>query len=415
MKHKEVIAMILAGGQGSRLGILTKKMAKPAVYYGGKYRIIDFTLSNCSNSGIDTVGVMTQYEPLVLNSYIGIGSAWDLDSYEGGVKVLPPYEMAKSRDWYKGTANAVFQNVSFADQYTPDYVIILSGDHVYKMDYGKMLDYHKEKGAEATIGVINVPVDEACRFGIMNTDSNGRVVEFEEKPKKPKSTLASMGIYIFNWKLLKEYLAKDDKNKESSHDFGKNIIPNMINDKRELYAYAFKGYWKDVGTIKSFWESNMDLLADPPKINLYDPAWKIYSVNPTKQPNYVGPSAKISNSLVDEGCVIYGNVENSVIFPGVYIEEDAFVKDSVVMPNVRIGKNAVIEKSIIGEETVIEEDTLTGCHCLCSDGYMLEHCDSDITVVGGGITVSKGSKVPAGSVITGHIKTDDIKTIKHQD
>ncbi|OFI06764.1 glucose-1-phosphate adenylyltransferase [Clostridium acetireducens DSM 10703] len=399
MKHKECIAMILAGGQGSRLKILTKKLAKPAVYFGGKYRIIDFTLSNCSNSGIDTVGVLTQYEPLILNSYIGIGSPWDLDVSNGGVTVLPPYAMVGRREWYKGTANSVYQNINFIDEYSPLYVIILSGDHVYKMDYSKMLDYHKEKGAEATIAVIKVDFEEASRFGIMNTDSHNKILEFEEKPKNPKNNLASMGIYIFNWELLKYYLIKDEINKNSNHDFGKDIIPKIIKDNRKAYAYNFEGYWKDVGTIESFWESNMDLLCDNPKLNLYDTKWKIYSVNPTKVPNYIGNKSKVTNSLVNEGCIIHGNVENSVIFPGVYIEEGSFIKHSVIMPNVKIDRNVIIEKSIIGEEAVIEEGASIGKSSDNIDEYLYEKIDSDITVIGGEVTVLKESQIPKGIVV----------------
>ncbi|PJI09798.1 MULTISPECIES: glucose-1-phosphate adenylyltransferase [Clostridium] len=356
MLKKEIIAMILAGGQGSRLGILTRKTAKPAVPFGGKYRIIDFTLSNCSNSGIDTVGVLTQYKPLALNSHIGIGSPWDLDRSSGGVSVLPPYMGESGGNWYKGTANAIFQNRHFVDAYDPDYVVVLSGDHIYKMNYEKMLDYHKKMKADATIAVFEVPIKEASRFGIMNTDENDRINEFEEKPKKPKNNLASMGIYIFNWKLLKRFLKEDDEDKTSSNDFGKNIIPNMLKAGKKLYAYRFNGYWKDVGTIESLWQANMDLLDDSNKLNIYDTKWRIYSVNPTMPPQYIACNSNVKGSLVVEGCIVFGKITNSVLFPGVHVGKNTVVTDSVIMPNVKIGDNVVIKRSIIGSGAKIDDN-----------------------------------------------------------
>ena len=356
----EVVAMILAGGQGSRLGVLTKKLAKPAVPYGGKYRIIDFPLSNCSNSGIYTVGVLTQYKPLVLNTHIGIGSPWDLDRREGGVRVLPPYQEEKGGDWYKGTANAIYQNIEFVDRYNPEYVLILSGDHIYKMDYDKMLKYHKEKNAEATIAVIDVPIEEASRFGIMNTNDDLSIYEFEEKPESPKSNKASMGVYLFNWKVLRQALKEDEKDKESSNDFGKNIIPNLLRDKKRLYAYSFDGYWKDVGTINSLWEANMDLLNRDINISLYDNMWKIYSVSPIRPAQYIGKEAEVKNSLVVEGCNVNGKVENSVLFEGVYVGKNTVIRDSVIMTDAKIGDNVVIEKAIIGTEAKIRRGCKIG-------------------------------------------------------
>lgn len=360
MRKKEWIAMILAGGQGSRLTLLTRKIAKPAVYFGGKYRIIDFVLSNCSNSGIDTVGVLTQYQPLVLNSYIGIGSPWDLDRKNGGVTLLPPYMNEKGGEWYKGTANAIYQNINFIDEYNPDYVVVLSGDHIYKMDYTKMLKFHKEKSAEATIAVIEVPWEETNRFGIMNTEPDGRIYEFDEKPKNAKSNLASMGIYIFNWEVLRKYLVEDEADPNSSNDFGKNVIPKMLGNGISLYAYPFSGYWKDVGTIESLWEANMDLLKEDNQLNLFDSKWKIYSVNPIRPPHFAGDTAVINNSLVGEGCVIYGEVKNSVLFPGVYVGKSTKISDTVVMPKVLVGDNVTIDRSIIGLESVIKDNCRIG-------------------------------------------------------
>lgn len=360
MGKKEIVAMILAGGQGSRLGVLTKKLAKPAVPFGGKYRIIDFPLSNCSNSGIYTVGVLTQYKPLDLNSHIGIGDPWDLDRRDGGVSVLPPYQEEKGGEWYKGTANAIYQNIEFVDRYDPEYILILSGDHIYKMDYDKMLDFHKEKEADATIAVIQVPDDEASRFGIMNTREDSSIYEFEEKPENPKSNNASMGIYIFNWKVLKKKLREDEEYDMSDHDFGKNIIPRMLEDGSKLVAYPFEGYWKDVGTINSLWEANMDLLKKDNGLSLHDEEWKIYSSNPIRPAQYIGEEAKVKSSLIVEGCTVNGIVENSVLFQGVTVGRNTIIKDSVIMPDAKIGDNVVIEKAIIGSNAVINRECRVG-------------------------------------------------------
>ncbi|KDR96033.1 glucose-1-phosphate adenylyltransferase [Peptoclostridium litorale DSM 5388] len=353
-KKKEAIAMILAGGQGSRLGALTKENAKPAVPFGGKYRIIDFPLSNCSNSGIYTVGVLTQYQPLILNTHIGIGSYCDLDRMDGGVSILPPFVSREGGRWYKGTANAIYENREFVDVYDPEYIIILSGDHIYKMDYSKMLKYHKEKGAHATISVMEVPWEDTSRFGIMNCDEDDEIYEFEEKPQNAKSNLASMGIYIFNWKLLKEYLKADEEDIESDNDFGKNIIPKMLEEGNKMCAYRFDGYWKDVGTVKSLWEANMDLLKDDNELNLYDRSWRIYSVNPISPPHFISNEASVKSSLLNEGCVIYGEIQNSVLFPDVEVEMGAKVVDSVIMSSAKIEEGAVVERAIIGEGVVIK-------------------------------------------------------------
>ncbi|WP_293657615.1 glucose-1-phosphate adenylyltransferase [Anaeromicrobium sp.] len=353
-QKKEVVAMVLAGGQGSRLKEMTKNIAKPAVAFGGKYRIIDFTLSNCSNSHMEAVGVLTQYEPFELNGHIGNGSPWDLDRIHGGVSVLPPYVARDGVRWYKGTANAIYENMDFIDSYDPEYVLVLSGDHIYKMDYSKMLKYHKKKGAEATISVIEVPWEETYRFGIMNVDEKGRIYEFEEKPENAKSNLASMGIYIFNWKILKKYLIEDEKDEHSKNDFGKNIIPKMVERGLKVYTYNFNGYWKDVGTIESFWEANMDLLKDDNKLNLYDRKWKIYSVNPHTQPHHVSTSGQVENSLLNEGCIVHGKVKSSVLFTGAYVGKNARVIDSIIMPGARIEDHAIIEKAIVMEDVVIK-------------------------------------------------------------
>lgn len=380
MEKKEMIAMILAGGQGSRLKLLTKNTAKPAIPFGGKYRIIDFTLSNCSNSGIDTVGVLTQYQPLALNSHIGVGAAWDLDRNCGGVTLLPPYMDESGGDWYKGTANAIYQNTNYIDSYNPEYVLILSGDHVYKMDYSKMLHFHKKKNADATIAVIEVPTEEAHRFGIMNTTEDNKIYEFEEKPESPKNNMASMGVYIFNWKFLKSLLKEDENNKYSSNDFGKNIIPAMLKNQKNLYAYPFKGYWKDVGTIKSLWEANMDLIEDNNELNIHDEAWKIYSVNPTNPAQYIGPNAKVTNSLVVEGCIVLGEVSNSVLFQGVTVGINSRISNSVIMPNTKISGNVIINKAIIGSNVVIRGHSLIGI-------------SDDITLI------AEGTQIKSNSVI----------------
>ena len=373
---KEIVAMILAGGQGSRLGVLTKNLAKPAVPFGGKYRIIDFPLSNCSNSGIYTVGVLTQYKPLELNAHIGIGSPWDLDRRDGGVRVLPPYQEERGGKWYKGTANAIYQNIEFVDSYDPEYVLILSGDHIYKMDYYKMLQFHKEKEADATIAVIEVPMVEASRFGIMNTREDLSIYEFEEKPSEPKGNLASMGIYIFNWKVLKKFLEEDELDPNSSNDFGKNIIPKMLNAGKRLIAYPFKGYWKDVGTIESLWEANMDLLKHEDELSLYDSEWRIYSANPVRPAQFIGKDAEIKSSLTVEGCIVHGKVENSVLFQGVYVGKGAVIKDAVIMPNTRIEDEVVIEKAIIGSEAIV------GKGCKIGDGNKISVIASKEVVVG---------------------------------
>ena len=360
MAKKEMIAMILAGGQGSRLKSLTKNVAKPAVAFGGKYKIIDFVLSNCANSGINTIGILTQYKPWGLNEHVGVGKPWDLDVYHGGVSVLPPYMSETGGDWYKGTADAIYQNLYFMDNYNPEYVLILSGDHIYKMDYSKMLEYHIKKGADATIAVIDVSLEEASRFGIMNVKDEMRIDEFEEKPKNPKSTLASMGIYIFSYPVLKQYLQDDAAADGSSHDFGKNIIPNMLNDDKKLFAYPFEGYWRDIGTISSIWEANMDLLNPDNELNLYDNSWRIRTKTISQPAQHIGKNAVLKSSMISEGCVILGTVENSVIFPGVYIAEDAVVKDSVVMGNVRVLSGASVQKSIVGTGAVINSRNVVG-------------------------------------------------------
>ena len=357
---KECIAMLLAGGQGSRLLVLTEKTAKPAVPFGGKYRIIDFPLSNCVNSGIDTVGIMTQYQPLELNDYIGNGGPWGLNRNFGGVHILPPYSKSKKSEWYKGTANAIYQNIRFVDLYKPKYVLVLSGDHIYKMDYAKMLKYHKAKGSECTIAVLDVPIEEASRFGIMNTNDDDSIYEFEEKPKKPKSTKASMGVYLFNWDVLRQYLIEDEKTPGSSNDFGKDIIPKLLSDEKKLFAYQFDGYWKDVGTIQSLWEANMDLLDDDVPIELKDPDFKIYARNYAHPSSYVSKNAEIKDSLITEGCHIEGKVVHSVISTGCTVEEGAVVENSFIMPNTTIKSGAVVKYSIISEHSTVGRNASVG-------------------------------------------------------
>ena len=352
--------MLLAGGQGSRLGILTKNMAKPAVPFGGKYRIIDFPLSNCSNSGIDVVGVLTQYRPLELNAYIASGAPWDLDLVDGGVFVLPPYQTGASGEWYKGTANAIYQNLPFINQYNPDYVLILSGDHIYKMDYAAMLAHHEKHGADATIAVRQVPWEEASRFGIMNTDEQDRIIEFEEKPKNPKSNNASMGVYVFTWEKLRKYLTQDEDNPKSNNDFGKNIIPAMLADGQKMVAYSFNGYWKDVGTIESLWEANMDLLSPTPEIDLHDKKFRIYARNLGLQPQYIAESAQVNNCLITEGVEVYGSTDHSVLSSGAVVEAGARVIDSVIMPNAVIKAGAVVRRAIVAEGAVVEENAQIG-------------------------------------------------------
>lgn len=361
MKQNNMLAMILAGGRGSRLHELTNKVAKPAVSYGGKYRIVDFPLSNCANSGIDVVGVLTQYESILLNSYVAAGRRWGLDAKDSGVYILPPRETADSNlDVYRGTADAISQNIDFIDTYSPEYILILSGDHIYKMDYDKMLDAHKANNADATIAVLPVPMKEASRFGIMNTDENGKIVEFEEKPEKPKSNLASMGIYIFNWKQLRKMLVADMDDPNSNHDFGKDIIPAMLNENKRLYAYQFKGYWKDVGTVDSLWEANMDLLSSNNELDLNDPDWKIYTEDVATVPHFIGPKGKVNNAYINQGCVINGEINNSVLFTSVKVAEGAKVNDSVLMPNVEIGEGAIIHRSIIAEGVKVDAGAVVG-------------------------------------------------------
>ena len=392
MRKKKCIAMLLAGGQGSRLGLLTKVMAKPAVPFGGKYRIIDFPLSNCTNSQIDTVGVLTQYRPLELNRYIGSGQPWDLDLNNGGVFVLPPYMTAKSGECYRGTANAIYQNISFIEQYDPDYVLILSGDHIYKMDYNKMLSAHIDAKADCTIAVRPVPWEIAPSFGIMNVDADNRIIEFEEKPKQPKSNLASMGVYIFTWKVLREYLIADDKDPKSKNDFGKNIIPNMLGDKKVLLAYSFESYWKDVGTIASLWEANMDLLKVPPEFDLNDPRWKIYARSPIMPPHFIGGSAIVEQSLIAEGCEVHGTVRGSVLFAGVNIASNAIIEDSVIMPNTRVESGAIVRRAIVAENCVVSSDCVVG------------ELEGDIALVGQETTLPEGFVVKAGE----QVDTDEI-------
>ena len=384
MRKKKIIAMLLAGGQGTRLGLLTKDVAKPAVPFGGKYRIIDFPLSNCTNSGIDVVGVLTQFQPLELNSYIGSGQPWDLDLINGGAFVLPPYHTGKTGDWYKGTANAIYQNIPFIKQYDPDYVLILSGDHIYKMDYNAMLEAHVETGADATIAVRPVPWKDAPSFGIMNADPTGRILEFEEKPKQPKSNLASMGVYIFTWPVLKKYLEEDEATPGSKNDFGHSIIPMMLNDNKKLFAYSFEDYWKDVGTIASLWEANMDLLQEKPEFNLYDKGWRIYSRSPVQPPHYTAPSAKVETSMMTEGCEVFGEVKGSVLFNGCHIEAGAKVINSVIMPGCVIKAGTVVNRAIIAEDCVI------GNNCKIGE------TEGDIALIGRGTEMPDEFVVAAG-------------------
>ena len=390
-RKKECVAMLLAGGQGSRLYALTEKNAKPAVPFGGKYRIIDFPLSNCVNSGIDTVGVLTQYQPLVLNDYIGNGLPWDLDRAYGGVKILPPYQGKKGADWYKGTANAIYQNLQFIDRYDPDYVLILSGDHIYKMDYAKMLDYHKKMKADCTIAVIDVPLKEASRFGIMSADEEGRIFKFTEKPKNPDSTKASMGIYIFSKDVLFRYLTEDAKDPSSSNDFGKNIIPAMLAAKERMYAYPFSGYWKDVGTISSLWEANMDLLGEQPELYLNDEEWRIYSRHEAHAPQFVGAEAVIDNSTITEGCEIYGTVRNSVLGAGVLVSKGAIVEDAVIMENVVIGEGAQVRYSIIDECATVGAGSSIG---------KIPKKAKGITVIAAGLAIPENTEIGDNEMIS---------------
>lgn len=399
MVSKDCVAMILAGGQGSRLGALTKNVAKPAVPFGGKYRIIDFPLSNCVHSGINTVGVLTQYQPLELNRYIGNGNPWDLDRSHGGVYVLPPYQSAKAGEWYKGTANAIYQNLSFLESFKPENVLILSGDHIYKMHYGEMLKAHKESGAAVTIAVMPVPWEEASRFGIMNVDEEGTITDFEEKPAEPKSNLASMGIYIFTYEVLKKYLEADERDPSSANDFGKNIIPTMLENGEKMVSFRFEGYWKDVGTIHSLWEANMDLVDQPPKFNLNDRSWSIYSRNMALAPHYVGQNAKITNSTVTEGCFIDGEIKHSVIFGGVELGEGSVVSDSVIMPGAKIGKNVVIEKAVIGADAVIGDGAKVGVNSSDDNKYASKLCTNDLVLIESGAEVGVEEDICKGSMV----------------
>ena len=395
---KEVVAMLLAGGQGSRLYALTSHVAKPAVPFGGKYRIIDFPLSNCVNSGIDTVGVLTQYRPLELNSYIGNGQPWDLDRSDGGVHILPPYMREGDQGtWYKGTANAIYQNIGFLDLYDPEYVVILSGDHIYKMDYTDMLALHKKENAACTISVLEVTMEEATRFGIMNVDENDRIYEFEEKPKHPKSNLASMGIYIFTWKKLRQALIDDEADPNSSNDFGKNIIPNLLAAGEKLMAYRFHGYWKDVGTIDSLWDANMDMLAPRSSIDLYDPSWPIFARSPIKPPHVTGPNARISHSLVTGGSQVDGLVENSVLFHSVTVEEGASVQYSILMPGAVVKAGAQVAYSIVAENAVVEARALVG-------SPPDDNPDWGIAVVASGVTVGEGAVVSPSAMVREDVK-----------
>lgn len=394
MKRTECLAMLLAGGQGSRLGLLTKNVAKPAVPYGGKYRIIDFPLSNCVNSGIYTVGVLTQYQPLELNEYIGNGNAWDLDRANGGVHILSPYQQIEGTEWYKNTANAIYQNINFIDRYNPEYVAVLSGDHIYKMDYDKMLQFHKDNNAVCTIAVMKVPWEEAPRFGILNTKDNNEIYEFQEKPAEPKSNNASMGVYIFSWDELRKYLIDDEADPNSKHDFGGDIIPKMLADGKKLMAYAFDGYWKDVGTIDSLWEANLDLINPNVDLDLSDTSWKIYSNSPIAPPHFIDKNAEVQNSIVTEGAYIGGEVESSVIFSNVEIEDGALIVDSVIMPGAKIKKGAKVLYSIVAQDAVIEEDAQIG---ECPEN--LKPGEWGVSVVGPKTVIAKGQKVPAGETI----------------
>ena len=385
-RKQEIVAMLLAGGQGTRLQVLTKDMAKPAVPFGGKYRIIDFPLSNCSNSGISTVGVLTQFMPLELNSYMGNGNPWDLDRVDGGLTILPPYTAGKTGEWYKGTANAIYQNIKYIEQYDPEYVLILSGDHIYKMNYNKMLEFHKEKKADLTVAHINVPLEEASRFGILNTDDDLRIVEFLEKPEHPISTKASMGIYIFNWKVLREYLIRDEENPESEKDFGKNIIPMLLEEDRRIYAFPFAAYWKDVGTIESLWEANMDLIKRREEFNISDKTWKIYYRHEGRLPQYIGESAEVTDSMISDGTIVLGKVHESIVSSGVSIAKNSKVLGSIIMQNAVIEEGATVVNSIIAEGTVVKSGVTVGHE-------EIEHGKDMITVIGNFEVVEEDTKV----------------------
>ena len=399
-RKTECLAMLLAGGQGSRLGILTKNVAKPAVPYGGKYRIIDFPLSNCINSGIDTVGVLTQYQPLELNDYIGNGQAWDLDRANGGVHILSPYQQIQGTDWYRGTANAIYQNINFIDRYNPEYVAVLSGDHIYKMDYAEMLDFHKEKGAACTIAMLEVPWEEASRFGLMFVDDDGKITAFEEKPKNPKSNKASMGVYMFTWSKLREYLIADEAKEGSSNDFGKDVIPAMHSAGEVMVAFPFDGYWKDVGTIDSLWEANLDLLNPVANIDLSDKSWKIYSNNPVTPPQYVAPTAEIQNSLITGGSHVEGEVDYSILFSNVTVEEGAEVKYSIVMPGAKIEKGAKVQYAMIAENAVVKSGAVVG-----EDPQECEDREKwGVAVVGPNLVIGENAKVKAQTMVVENVE-----------
>ena len=404
---KKCVAMILAGGQGSRLGALTANIAKPAVSFGAKYKIIDFTLSNCSNSGIDTVGILTQYQPLDLNTYVGNGQPWDLDNIDGGVFILPPYMSAEKGEWYKGTANAIYQNLNFISRFDPEYVLILSGDHIYKMDYSDMLNKHIENNADCTIATITVPLNEASRFGILTADKNGKIVEFTEKPKNPKSNQASMGIYIFNWKILQEELIKDEANPKSSNDFGKDVIPAMLAKKLNLYIYSFNGYWKDVGTIASLWEANMDLLDENCELNIDDSKWPIMAKNIASRPHYIGKNADISNSLITEGCEIEGEIKHSIIFRNVKIGKNSKITDSIIMNNAIIKDNVIINKAIVGDGAIIGNNVRINTRGVETPEYVnTKICSNDLSLIGPNVTIGNNVKIGKLSMITKDIKGD---------
>ena len=404
MKKQKCVAMLLAGGQGSRLGVLTSKIAKPAVPYGGKYRIIDFPLSNCANSGIDTVGILTQYKPLELNDYVGSGKPWDLDRQSGGVHILPPYQGQAGGDWYKGTANAIFQNLEFIERYNPEYVLILSGDHIYKMDYADMIAQHEQSGAACTIAVLEVTMEEATRFGIMNANEKGEIYEFEEKPPVPKSNLASMGIYVFNWDKLRKYLTEDDADPNSSNDFGKNIIPNMLAENELLKVYRFNDYWKDVGTVESLWDANLDLLNPKLDLDLSDKKWRIYTRSSGMPPQYIGENAKVENSLVTDGCEIYGNLDFSILYENVTVEEGATVEYSLIMPGAVIKKGAKVRYSIVAENVVVGEDAEIG-----GDPQVVGTENWGITVIGANLTVGEKAKISAKQMITENVAKGEEK------
>ena len=403
LNSKKCVAMLLAGGQGSRLGVLTSKIAKPAVPYGGKYRIIDFPLSNCANSGIDTVGILTQYKPLELNDYVGSGKPWDLDRTSGGVHILPPYQGQQGGNWYKGTANAIYQNLEFIERYEPEYVLVLSGDHIYKMDYSKMIKEHEETGAACTIAVLEVPLEEASRFGIMNTKEDGTIYEFEEKPKNPKSNLASMGIYVFTWKKLKKYLTEDEAKPDSSNDFGKDVIPAMLNAGELLRVYRFNDYWKDVGTVNSLWEANLDLLNPKIDLNLADQNWRIYSRTTGMPPQYISESADVENSLITDGCEVYGRIDYSVLFENVTVEEGADVEYSLVMPGAVIKKGTKVKYSIIAENAVIGEDAAIG-----EDPAVYGSDNWGITVIGDKIKIGKKAIIKPDRMITKDVAEEEV-------